>query len=78
MRRYDVGADRGNQLVRAKGLGHQSNGAAGQSIRLSDIDHDTRAAISSLLARGVSAERVAAQIGVSLTAIRLVARLNER
>lgn len=74
MKRYDAGADRGNQLARPKGLGHQSHGAAGRSVRLSDIDHDTRAAISALLARGAPVEAISKQIGASIAAVRLVER----
>lgn len=47
---------------------------AGVDDQSSDIDLDTQTAISGLLARGVPAERVAAQIGASLTVVRLVAR----
>ena len=49
-------------------------GVNDQALALDDIDLDTQTAISGLLARGVPAERVAAQIGASLTAVRLVAR----
>lgn len=78
MNRSFGGPDRGNKLVHERGLKGGSYGCAGRAFRLSDVDHDTRVTITAMLARGVSAERIAVQIGTPLTAVRLVARLNER
>lgn len=65
-------ADRGNKLVHDKGLGHQSAGAAGQVVSLRSIDSDTRATITSMLARGLHREQIAAKTGAPLQIVRII------
>lgn len=69
---WNAPADRGNKLVRDKGLGRQSSGAAGSVISLRAIDADVRTTIKAMLARGLHREVIAAKTGAPLQIVRII------
>lgn len=70
--RYDRGANRSQTLVHERGLRGGKHGPAGPAISLSMLDHDTRAQIRVLFARGQSPEEIAMRTGCPLAVVRIV------